>query len=100
MMINFLMVKDVLLAEGALMKIEVLGTDGVTCKTLFQAALEALRLSGKKGRVVFVNDIKKILRYGVLAPAIAINGAVVFSGSRVSPEEILALLNQNITPFT
>lgn len=78
------------------MKIEVLGTE----KALFQAALEALRLSGKKGRVVFVKDIKKILRYGVLAPAIAINGAVVFSGSKVSPEEILALLQQNLSPFT
>lgn len=55
-MINFLLVKDALFVEGDLMKIEVLGTE----KALFQAALEALRLSGKKGRVVFVNDIKKM----------------------------------------
>jgi hypothetical protein len=84
-----------------LMKIEVLGTDRATCKSLFQSALEALRLSGKKGRVISVTDIKKILRYGVSVPAIAINGAVVISGTmKVSPEEILALLHQNISPFT
>jgi hypothetical protein len=81
------------------MRIEVLGTDGAKCKALFQTALEALRLSGRKGRVVIVADMKKILRYGVTAPALAINGVVVLCGTNVSPEEILALMHQSMSMF-
>lgn len=79
------------------MKIEILGTGGTLCKALFSNALEALRESGKKGSVVVVKDIQKIMKYGVSAPAIVINGVVRFSGRLVSSEEIMALLQSNLT---
>jgi small redox-active disulfide protein 2 len=83
-----------------LMKIEVLSTGGTFCKTLFSNALEALRESGRTGRVVIVKDIRKIMRYGVIAtPALVINGVVMFSGRIGSPEEIIALLHRNLSTF-
>lgn len=97
-MINF--VVRLIAWKGSFMKIEVLGIDRATCKTLFQGALEALRLSGKKGRSILTDDVRKILRYGVAVPTLVVNGAIVFSGNHISPEEILALLQQNISPFT
>ena len=75
------------------MKIEVLGTSCTLCRTLFGNALEALRESGKKGRVVLVEDIRKIMKYRHLAaPVLIINGVVIFSGRLVSPEEISAMM--------
>lgn len=82
------------------MKIEILGTGGTVCKTLFCNALEALRESGETGRVVIIKDIRKIMKYGVIAtPALVINGAVMFSGRMGSPEEIIALLHRNLSTF-
>ncbi len=83
------------------MKIEVLGVDGTTCKALFCNALEALRQSGKRGKVLLVRDISKIMKYGVIAtPALVINGAVMFAGRLGSPEEIVALLHRNLSTLT
>jgi small redox-active disulfide protein 2 len=82
------------------MKIEILDTGGALCKTLLSNTLEALRESGKKGRVVIIKDVRKILKYGVIAtPALVMNGVVMFSGRLGSPEEILALLNMKLSPF-
>ena len=82
------------------MKIEIIGTGGTICMTLLGNTLEALRESGKKGSVVIVKDIRKIMKYGVMAtPALVINGVVMFSGRLGSPEEIMALLQQNLSTF-
>jgi hypothetical protein len=81
-------------------KIEILYNDGALYKTLVGNALEALRESGKKGRVVIIKDVRKIAKYGVMAtPALAINGIVMFSGRMGSQEEILALLHRNLSTF-
>lgn len=85
---------------GLRMKIEILDSGGAMCKTLLGNALEALRESGKKGRVVIVKDIRRIMKYGVMAtPALVINGVVMFSGRLGSPEEIAALLQRNVSSF-
>jgi len=82
------------------MKIEILDTGGAMCKTLLSNTLEALRESGKNGRVVIIKDIRKIMKFGVIAtPALVINGMVMLSGRLASPEEIVALLQRNLTPF-
>jgi small redox-active disulfide protein 2 len=82
------------------MKIEILDTGGAMCKTLLGNTLEALRESGKNGRVVMIRDIRKIIKYGVMAtPALVINGVVMFSGRMGSPEEIIALLHRNLSTF-
>lgn len=81
------------------MKIEVLGNDGMKCKRLLSYVLEALWQSGKKGKVVVVRDIRKILKYGVMAtPALVVNGVVIFSGRLGSLEEIIDLLPPNCIP--
>jgi predicted thioredoxin/glutaredoxin len=83
------------------MKIEVIETIGKVRKTLFGNVLEALKACGINGKVVIVNDIRTIMRYGVKsAPALIINGIVMFAGKTQSPEEIIKLLQQNISTFT
>ena len=82
------------------MKIEILDSGGARCKTLLRNTLEALRESGRKGRVVIIKDVRRIVKYGVIAtPALVLNGVVMFSGRLGSPEEILALLKMNLSTF-
>jgi len=82
------------------MKIEILDTGGAKCKTLLGNTLEALRESGRNGRVVIIKDIRRIIKYGVIVtPALVINGVVMISGRMGSPEEIIALLHQNLSTF-
>jgi small redox-active disulfide protein 2 len=82
------------------MKIEILDSGSTMCKTLLSNVLEALRESGKNGRVVIIKDIKRIMKYGVMAtPVLVIDGVVMFSGRLGSPEEILALLHRNLSTF-
>jgi cyclopropane fatty-acyl-phospholipid synthase-like methyltransferase len=87
---------------GGYMKIEVIESIGKRAyKSLFGNVLEALKTCGLNGKVVMVKDMKTILRYGVkAAPALIINGMVVFAGKTLPTEEIVKLLQQNINPFT
>ncbi len=82
------------------MKIEILATGGTANKALICNVLEALRESGRNGRVVIIRDIKKFMKYGAIAtPALVINGVVMFSGRLGSPEEIMSLLKHNLSSF-
>jgi small redox-active disulfide protein 2 len=75
------------------MKIEILGTGCAKCKKLYENALEAVKQSGKEASVSKVEDIRKIMEYGVMStPAIVVDGVVKASGKLVSPEEIKAML--------
>jgi len=71
------------------MKIEVLGMGCASCNKLYQNALEAVRQSGKEVQVVKVEDIQKIMSYGVLStPALVIDGVVKAAGKLPKAEEI------------
>ena len=71
------------------MKIEVLGVGCANCEKLYQHALEAVKLSGKKIEVIKVEDIQKIMAYGVLsAPALVIDGKVKAAGKVPKVKEI------------
>jgi small redox-active disulfide protein 2 len=75
------------------MKIEILGSGCAKCKKLYENTLEAVKQSGKEAEVFKVEDIKKIMEYGVMStPAIVVDGVVKASGKLVSPEEIKAML--------
>lgn len=75
------------------MKIEILGTGCTKCKKLFENTLEAVKQSGNEAEVVKVEDIKKIMEYGVMStPAIVVDGVVKVSGKMVSSEDIKKLL--------
>jgi len=71
------------------MKIEVLGMGCSNCDKLYRHALEAVKSSGKKVEVVKVEDIQKIMAYGVLStPALVIDGKVKAAGKVPKVEEI------------
>ena len=75
------------------MKIEVLGTDCAKCKTLYENVKKAVEESGKTAEVAKVEEIPKIMAYGVMStPALVIDGQVKFSGKVASIGEILGLL--------
>lgn len=75
------------------MKIEVIETIGKVRNTLFGNVLEALKACGVNGKVVLVNDIKTILKYGVKsAPALIVNGIVMFAGKTLPPDKIMKFL--------
>jgi len=71
------------------MKIEVLGTGCANCNKLYQNAVEAVKQSGKEIEVLKVDDIRKIMEYGVLStPALVIDGVVKTAGKLPKTEEI------------
>lgn len=71
------------------MKIEILGMGCANCNKLYENALEAVKLSGKEVEVGKVEDIKKIMGYGVLStPALVIDGVVKVAGKVPKVEEI------------
>ena len=75
------------------MKIEVLGTGCAKCKALYENVKKAVEESGKTAEVAKVEEIPKIMAYGVMStPALVIDGQVKFSGKVASIGEILGLL--------
>jgi len=76
------------------MKIEILGMGCSNCNRLYQNALEAVRQSGKEVEVVKVEDIQKIMAYGVMStPALVVDGVVRTKGKVSKVEEIKELIN-------
>jgi small redox-active disulfide protein 2 len=71
------------------MKIEILGMGCSNCNKLYQNVVEAVKLSGKEIEVTKVEDIKKMMSYGVLStPALAIDGVVKVAGKVPKVEDI------------
>ena len=75
------------------MKIEVLGMGCTNCNKMYQNALEAVKQSGKEVEVLKVEDIQKIIDYGVMStPALVIDGVVKVKGKVPKVEEIKELI--------
>ncbi len=75
------------------MKIEVLGTGCAKCKTLYENVKKAVAESGTVAEIVKVEEIPKIMAYGVMStPALVIDGQVRFSGKVASVSEIMGML--------
>jgi len=75
------------------MKIEILGMGCSNCNKLYQNALEAVKQSGKEAEVLKVEDIQKIMDYGVMStPALVIDGVVKVKGKVPKVEEIKELI--------
>ena len=75
------------------MKIEVLGTGCSKCKTLEEATKQAVAQSGQFAQIEKVEDIMKIMEYGVMStPALVIDGKVVSTGKLLSVNEIAELI--------
>ena len=75
------------------MRIEILGMGCSNCNKLYQNALEAVKQSGKEVEVVKVEDIQKIMAYGVMStPALVVDGVVKAKGKVSKVEEIKELI--------
>ncbi|MDD2383579.1 MAG: thioredoxin family protein [Sulfurospirillaceae bacterium] len=75
------------------MKIEILGTGCAKCQALTLHVKEAIAKKGIFAQVEKVEDIMKIMSYGVTStPALVIDGIVKSSGKLLSVDEIIALL--------
>jgi len=76
------------------MKIEVLGTGCAKCKALEETVKQAVAQSGKFAQIEKVEDIMKIMEYGVMStPGLVIDGKVVSTGKLLSVDEVAALIN-------
>ncbi|HZF70146.1 thioredoxin family protein [Sulfuricurvum sp.] len=75
------------------MKIEILGTGCAKCKTLEEATKQAVAQSGQFAQIEKVEDIMKIMEYGVMStPGLVIDGKVVSTGKVLSVNEIKELI--------
>lgn len=78
------------------MKIEILGTGCTKCKTLEKTTMQVIEKLEVKAEVEKVEDIMKIMEYGIMrTPGLVINGKVVASGRSLSFTEIEKLIIQN-----
>lgn len=76
------------------MKIEVLGTGCSKCQILLSNVKEAVALKGIFAQIEKVEDIMKIMEYGVTStPALVVDGKVVSSGKLLSTDDIASLLS-------
>lgn len=75
------------------MKIEILGTGCAKCKAMEENAKKAIADAGIFAQVEKVEDLVKIMDYGVMnTPGLVINGEVKSTGKLLSPQEIGAFL--------
>ncbi|MCX6695543.1 MAG: thioredoxin family protein [Candidatus Altiarchaeota archaeon] len=71
------------------MKIEILGMGCPKCKKLTENAEKAVAESGVKAEVVKVEDMDKIVSYGIMmTPALAVDGKVMCCGKIATVDEI------------
>lgn len=75
------------------MKVQVLGTGCAKCKQLTANAREAVATLGLGVEVEKVEDLREIMKFGVMStPALAVDGKVRSAGKVLGPAEIAALL--------
>lgn len=76
------------------MKIEILGTGCAKCHKLDELVRKTVKESGVSAEITKVEDIKKIMAYGVMTkPALVIDGQVKIAGKIPSIEEIKQLIS-------
>jgi len=75
------------------MKIEILGTGCTKCNELESKVKEAVAKSGRFVQIEKVDDLMKIMEYGVMStPGLVIDGKVVMTGKVPSLEELSKLI--------
>ncbi len=75
------------------MKVQVLGTGCAKCKQLTANAEQAVRELGISAVVEKVEDIRDIMKFGVMTtPALAVDGRVRSAGKLLSPQDVKKLL--------
>jgi small redox-active disulfide protein 2 len=78
------------------MEIKILGTGCPRCKTLEKTVINALTEMDIAADVSKVEDIVKIMSYGIMhTPGLVINGKVVLSGRLPSADEVKEIIIKN-----
>lgn len=78
------------------MEIKVLGTGCANCKSLEKVVLNALAEMDFKANVEKVEDIQKILSYGIMrTPGLVIDGKVVLVGRVPSTKEVIEIIEKS-----
>jgi small redox-active disulfide protein 2 len=78
------------------MEIKILGPGCVRCKTLEKEVINKLAELNIAADVSKVEDIVKIMEYGIMhIPGLVINGKVIVSGRIPSPAEMKEILIKN-----
>ncbi|MBC8385062.1 MAG: TM0996/MTH895 family glutaredoxin-like protein [Candidatus Cloacimonetes bacterium] len=76
------------------MEIKILGSGCAKCKKLFNNTQAAIKETGVDAKLVKVEDINKIIDYGVMmTPALVIDEEVKSVGKTLSPKEIIKLIS-------
>ena len=74
-------------------KIEILGSGCAKCKKLYEVTQQAVAALGIEAELVKVEDIQKIIGYGVMmTPGLVVDGQVKSSGKVPSVDEIKKLI--------
>lgn len=74
-------------------RIEILGSGCAKCKKLYETTQQAVSELGLEAELVKVEDIQKIIAYGVLmTPGLVVDGKVKSVGKLPSLAELKALL--------
>ena len=78
------------------MEIKVLGTGCIKCKSLEQLTSEVIAETGVAATIEKVEDIFKIMQFGVMStPALVIDKKVVLSGRLPSAAELKEIILKN-----
>ena len=78
------------------MEIKILGPGCVRCKTLEKLVINTLAELDMAANVSKVEDIMKIMEYGIMhTPGLVINEKVIVSGRIPSPSELKEILTKN-----
>jgi small redox-active disulfide protein 2 len=76
------------------MEIKILGTGCPKCKTLEKLTRDVVEQNGIDAKIIKVEDILQIMRYGVMTtPALVVDEKVVIKGRIPSSEEIKQVLS-------
>ncbi len=78
------------------MEVKILGTGCSNCKTLEKLVINTLAEMNYAAEVEKVEDIQKIMAYGIMrTPGLVINGKVVLSGRMPSQKELKEIIEKN-----
>lgn len=77
------------------MKIKILGTGCAKCKSLEKITRKAVEEMNIQADVEKVEDIQKIMEYGIMrTPALVVNEEVILSGRLPKKSEVIEILNK------
>jgi small redox-active disulfide protein 2 len=75
------------------MKIEILGMGCQKCANLYENTKQAVAELGLSAEIVKVENIKEIMKYGVMTtPALVVDGVVKAAGKVLAKEDIKKIL--------